>query len=152
VAEQPTRTPAEKQALRALVVAERRRVQRRRWRFAGASAGAVTSVSLLGLVVTGWLRQAHQPPPQAHVLTERKVIATIRYVRPKPRIKIIKVVRHRPATGAGSAQRVAAPLSPAPAAPSRTAAPAPAVRVQVQVQVSKPVAAPPPPPVATHPS
>jgi hypothetical protein len=148
VAEQPTRTPAEKQALRALVVAERRRVQRRRWRFAGASAGAVTSVSLLGLVVTGWLRQAHQPPPQAHVLTERKVIATIRYVRPKPRIKVIKVVRQRPAAAAGSVQRVAAPMTPAPAAPSRTAAPAPAVRVQVQV--SKPVAAPPPPPVATH--
>jgi hypothetical protein len=148
VGEQPARTSAEKQALRALVLAERRRVQRRRWRFAGVSAGAVTSASLLGLVVTGWMRQAHQPAPQAHVLTERRVIATIRYVRPKPRIKVIKVVRQRPAAAAGSVQRVAAPITPAPAAPSRTAAPAPAVRVQVQV--SKPVAAPPPPPVATH--
>jgi hypothetical protein len=155
VAERTLRlTPAQKEALRELVVRERRRKQRKRWSLAGASAGAVTSASLLGLVVTAWLRQEHQPVPRAQVLTQHKVIATVRYVRPKPRIKVVKVVRHRAVTPAASVQRVPASLSPAPSVPIRTAAaaPAPAPRVQVQVSSPAPVAAPPPPPVSTHPS
>ncbi|HMJ32412.1 MAG TPA: hypothetical protein VK501_00735 [Baekduia sp.] len=151
---EPTRTPAEKQALRELVVSERRRKQRSRWSLAGASAGAVTSASLLGLVVTAWLRQEHQDVPRAQVLTQHKVIATIRYVRPKPRIKVVKVVRHRAVTPAASVQRVSASLSPAASVPSRTSAvasaPAPAPRVQVQISKPTPAAAPPPPPVSTH--
>jgi hypothetical protein len=151
VAERTLRlTPAQKEALRELVVRERRRKQRKRWSLAGASAGAVTSASLLGVVVTAWLRQEHQPVPRAQALTQHKVIATIRYVRPKPRIKIVKVVRHRAVAPAASGQRVPVSLSPAP--PSRTSppAPAPASRVQVQVSRPAPVAAPPPPPVSTH--
>jgi hypothetical protein len=151
---EPTRSPAEKQALRDLVVRERRRRQRRRWSLAGASAGAVTSASLLGLVAAGWLRQEHQPLPQAQVLVQRKVIATVRFIRPKPRIKVVKVVRHRAVAPAASGQRVTASPTWAPAAPSRTSAPAPApapaARVQVQISRPAPVAAPPPPRVSTH--
>lgn len=152
MAEAP-RTDADKAALRERVLEERRRAQRARWSLAASGAGAVTAASLLALVATAWVREAHHPAPRAQVLTERRIVLTTRYVRPKPRIRIVKVLRPRPAaTGAaGPSAIVNAHYAPA-SAPARTfaSAPAPAPARQVQVQVAQPAPAPPPPPVSTH--
>ena len=41
---------------------------------------------------TAWLREGHQPvATRAQVVVERKVEVTTRYVRPRPRVKIVKV-------------------------------------------------------------
>ena len=139
-------TDADKAALRAQVRADRRRAQRSRWALAVSGAGAVTAASLLGLVTNAWLRDARRPAPAAQVVTKRQLIITTRYVRPKPRIKIVRVVHHVPA--AASTSYASTSYSPPSASYAPAPAPAAAPAPQVQVQVSQP--APAPPTVSTH--
>jgi hypothetical protein len=152
------RTPAEKEALRRKVQAERRRRQRSRWMLAGASTGAVTSASLLGLVSVAWWKEQHQPAARPRTILERRIVTTTKLVRPKPRVKVIKVTRAAPQPGmafasstpsSGSPAQAAAPAYvPASSGYTPPAAPA-APPVQTHVQTVAP-SAPPPPPVTTH--
>jgi hypothetical protein len=154
------RTPAEREALRVQVIAERRRRQRSRWMLAGASAGAVTSASLLGLVSVAWWNGQHQPAPRPQAILERRIVTTTRVVRPRPRVKVIRVVRAAPQSGmtfASSASTASSPTQAAATAPayvqpssgySAPAAPS-APPAQTHVQTVTP-SAPPPPPVTTH--
>ena len=62
---------------------------------AGVSAAAVASASLLALVFVAWWDEAHQPAPKSRPMVERRVITTTKLVRPRPHVKVVKVVRPR---------------------------------------------------------